>query len=165
MDPYYYKQTEIAYEIIDRYLPAHKENPCKNCTICCTCDLRPGGATLLELHYIKEYISRKGMAAEDSEKFQEYINKERKTYKRCPFYSMEENGCTIYPARALACRTFGYFIKEDSLHLIPDECMYKKNITTYSSETFNTVMPFVRPFYTLAMEYEKMVSRQLSDIS
>lgn len=157
MNSYYWEQIKKAYENIEKYLPEYSGNPCGNCRICCTYIVSQG-VTLLELDYIDEYLKNEKISDEKLKEFQEYINKAEENreikYKVCPFYSSELKGCRIYSARPLSCRTFGYFIKSEKLHFIPDECLLKKNIKTYEDETFNEIMPFIRPFYTLVFQYE-----------
>jgi len=152
MDSYYYEQTELVYKEVDKYLPEHKENPCKDCKMCCTI-MASQGATLLEFDYIREYLIKTGRSPEEIEKFRDYVIKlkEPETNKPvhliCPFYSSTKKGCSIYPARPLSCRTFGYFIKDERLHLIPDICNLKKFIKMYTDYTFASVVPFALPFY------------------
>ena len=158
MDSYYCEQIEKAYENIKDYLPKHNENPCGNCRICCTYIVSLG-VTLLELDYIEEYLKSEKIPVEKLKEFRDYVNKVKEDgefkYKICPFYDSEIKGCGIYSARPLSCRTFGYFIKTENLHFIPDECLLKKNIKTYEDETFNEIMPFIRPFYSLVFQYER----------
>lgn len=161
MNPYFYETLQKLYAEIDNYLPEHKVNPCGNCRICCTFIVRMG-VSLLEYDYMKEYIKKTGGNQKQLDDFKDYLARKEdpKTgellYKICPFYDEKMKGCSLYPARPLACRTFGYFIKENSLDLIPDECNLKKDVKIYRDETFSEVMPFLRAFYTLVFKYDSM---------
>jgi Fe-S-cluster containining protein len=162
IDPLFYNQTEKIYKEVDKHLPVHKENPCKGCNICCTSSASQG-ATTLEFDYMKEYLIKSGRSPEEMEQFKDYVNKlkdpstSKLLYNKCPFYNLTEKYCTIYPARPLSCRTFGYFIKDGRLHLIPDRCFLKKNIKIYTDITFVSLLPFALPFYEIVYAYEEFL--------
>jgi len=154
MNNYFYRKLKKIYDFAEDFFPKSMENLCVNCNICCTA-MASLGVSLLELEYINEYLLQKNISVEYINKFIDYINKaedreEHLIYDICPFY---DKGCFIYPARPLSCRTYGYFIKEEYLNIIPEECFLKKDIIIYNDETFAETLPFVLPFYSLVNEY------------
>ncbi|HPZ08868.1 MAG TPA: YkgJ family cysteine cluster protein [Candidatus Eremiobacteraeota bacterium] len=160
MDEYFYNLTELIYKEVDSYLPVYKNNPCRECKICCT-TLASQGLTSLEFDYMREYLIKNSRTDEEAENFRDYIDKlknenlNQPLHLICPFYNLQAKGCSIYPARPLSCRTFGYFIKDERQYLIPEECYLKKNIKIYTKQTFSEIMPFAQPFYSLVYDYEK----------
>ena len=162
MEPLFYYQIETIYKEVDSHLPVHKQNPCNGCNICCTSSASQG-ATTLEFDYMKEYLIKSGRSPEEMERFKDYVNKlkDKSTgkllYNNCPFYNITDKYCTIYPARPLSCRTFGYFIKEGRLNLIPDRCFLKRNIKIYTDITFGNLLPFALPFYEIVSSYEEFL--------
>ncbi len=162
MEPLFYRHVEMIYKEVDSHLPVHRGNPCNGCNMCCTSSASQG-ATALEYDYMKEYLVNSGRSPEELDKFRDYVGKVRDTstgkllYSNCPFYNFTEKNCNIYPARPLSCRTFGYFIKEGRLHLIPDRCFLKKTVKIYTDKTFGNLLPFAMPFYDMVYSYEEFL--------
>ncbi len=162
MEPLFYRQVEMIYKEVDSHLPVHRENPCNGCSMCCTSSASQG-ATALEYDYIKQYLVNSGRSPEELDRFKDYVSKVIDTstgnllYNNCPFYNLTDKCCTIYPARPLSCRTFGYFIKEGRLHLIPDRCFLKKTVKIYTDNTFGSLLPFALPFYDMVHLYEEFL--------
>lgn len=167
MDQSYYEALKLLYDEIDGYLPQHDGNPCKSCNMCCT-SLASQGVSLLELDYIEEFLTRKETPAATLLDFIYYVSK-KNVYSSgsllCPFYDKDWGGCSIYLARPLSCRTFGYFIREENLDLIPSSCFLKKTTKIYTDETFPLLLPFTLPFYTLVNNYEEFLKKKMCEFS
>ncbi|MHC9543458.1 MAG: YkgJ family cysteine cluster protein [Vulcanimicrobiota bacterium] len=81
-------------------------------------------------------------------------------FDRCPLYDEQLNGCSIYPARPLPCRTYGYFMNSSTISLIPDFCALKPTTVLYDDATFFQHLPFCVPFYSLIYSYDDFRMRE-----
>jgi len=81
-------------------------------------------------------------------------------FDRCPLYDEQLKGCSIYPARPLPCRTYGYFMNRSTISLIPDFCALKPATVLYDDATFFQHLPFCVPFYSLIYSYDDFRMRE-----
>ena len=81
-------------------------------------------------------------------------------FDRCPLYDEQLKGCSIYPARPLPCRTYGYFMNRSTISLIPDFCALKPTTVLYDDATFFQHLPFCVPFYSLIYSYDDFRMRE-----
>jgi Fe-S-cluster containining protein len=159
MDPIYFARVALLYEEINAHFPTSDGNLCGSCNMCCTSNASQG-VTGLEFDYVEEFLLRAGRDAGKVDNFKNYIHKTEppgpEGPRRCPLYNAETSGCSIYSARPLSCRTFGYFIREGNTGLIPPGCTLRERTVTYTDETFASLLPFAMPFYSLVYEYESL---------
>jgi Fe-S-cluster containining protein len=162
MDYHYYRRTEAIYRDIEAYLPHFAGNACGACHRCCTSEASQG-LNALELDYLGDYLKTRGRSEEEALKFSDYVNKLRDSlsgellFNECPLYDSSMGGCSVYEARPLSCRTYGYFMNENSIHLIPDDCGLKKSTVLYTDESFGSLLPFAMPFFALIFQYNAKV--------
>ncbi|MDQ7822722.1 MAG: YkgJ family cysteine cluster protein [Candidatus Eremiobacteraeota bacterium] len=155
----FYNRTCEVFREVESFLPSTGGNVCLACNICCS-SVASLGVTELEFDYIHEFLERSGRDVEGAALFRDYIFTVRKPPDVrpqkliCPFYDRKAEGCAIYEVRPLSCRTYGHFIREDLLGLIPERCVLKKNVVIYKEETFFRYLPFTIPFFTLAFAYD-----------
>ena len=160
MNDYYYEETGRLYKIVDQFLHNNSLNPCGDCNICCTSAVSQG-VSILEFDYIKEFLLKIKTDPERGNEFADYVNKKKCSvhnsviHHTCPFYEKNFKQCSIYSARPLSCRTYGYFVKSDNFKLLPDKCAFKKSVKIYGEENFEELLPFVYPFYLLIFEYDE----------
>lgn len=159
MNPSFFARTEELYRSIDDYLPSSGGNPCNQCRLCCT-GLAFQGVSELEFDYIEEYLIRKGKDPEQVKPFRKFIGAKKRgspgpADESCPFHS--GTGCSIYEARTLSCRTFGYFIRAENLSMIPESCAFRKKVILYTVESFGELIPFAVPFYSLVGSYDRFL--------
>lgn len=165
MNAAFFEKTAELYEYAGRFLPSWGGNPCMGCNVCCS-SVATLGVSRLEFDYMEEYLRRNGGDVSAVEDFRRYIaakGKDREILLTCPFFSEKAGGCGIYEARTLSCRTFGCFIRDSLLHLIPDFCNLKKNTVLYNEDTFAFVMPFVPPFYSLIASYDAFLAEKAGE--
>ena len=157
MDPLYFARTSLMYQEVDKHLPRLEGNLCGSCNLCCT-SMASQGVSSLEFDYIEEFLKRSGRKGSLPARFKKYIQEHKAPAsskpRLCPCYRKKERCCSIYAARPLSCRTFGYFIREGSILLIPASCALREYTALYSDETFPRLLPFALPFYSLVYEYD-----------
>jgi|GEM_PF-1336946 len=92
---------------------------------------------------------------QESESFRKSLK-----FNRCPLYDEQLKECSIYPARPLPCRTYGYFMNRNTISLIPDYCALKPTTVLYDDTTFFQHLPFCVPFYSLIYSYDDFIKRE-----
>lgn len=159
MDPIYFARVTLLYEDINTHFPPSEGNLCGSCHRCCTSEASQG-VSALEFDYVEEFLLRAGRDSREVDALRNYIHKVDppgpEGSRRCPLYDVETSGCSIYIARPLSCRAFGYFIREGNTGLIPPGCALRELTITYTDETFASLLPFAMPFYSLVYEYENL---------
>jgi Fe-S-cluster containining protein len=156
---------ETVFREVDSHLPSFSYNACGDCRVCCTAEARLG-VSELEFEYVGAYLASKGREQSELSDFREYIQKKAdETGKalrhfKCPLYDEEIKGCSVYPARPLPCRTFGYFMNSSTISLIPDFCALKPTTVLYDESTFFRYLPFCIPFFSLIFSYDDFRSRE-----
>lgn len=158
MNPGFFEQISEIYRQIDATINAGNGNLCKSCYKCCT-SIASMGISNLEFDYIRLYLGQNERNIDDVNIFVDYIdkvkNEENKLiYNVCPFYDIINKQCSIYPARTLACRTYGIYMNEKNMDRIPESCYIKKNVIQYNDTSFAEKLPFARRFYELVYKYE-----------
>ena len=83
----------------------------KGCAYCC----KEGEYPISELEYINLMLFFNGLAddikIQVEDKIKNLLKQERSKLYECPF--LVDNVCTVYPARAIICRTFGLISYDD----------------------------------------------------
>jgi len=154
----YYEAVSELYNYTNQFLPRYDNNPCETCNICCG-KIATLGVSELEFDYIKETFIRENKPTEPADLFRQFILNLKDTNNKeiCPFFSEKIKGCLIHKIRPMSCRTFACFIGEQNLSLIPDACLLKKDAIIYNDTTFQKLMPFIHPFYSLIEVYKKSI--------
>ncbi|MGV8118744.1 MAG: YkgJ family cysteine cluster protein [Candidatus Xenobiia bacterium LiM19] len=106
-----------------------------------------------------ENAEEAGQEKADENPEREPVEKSLK-FDRCPLYDEQLKGCSIYPARPLPCRTYGYFMNSSTISLIPDFCALKPTTVMYDDATFFQHLPFCVPFYSLIYSYDDFRMRE-----
>ncbi len=140
--------------------------------------LRSMGRNTRELIDFREYIQKKG---NEKRSCQEHISignamgvdpdmtevnqlmqapEKGLKFDECPLYDERLKGCSIYPARPLPCRTYGYFMNSKTISLIPDFCALKPTTVLYDEYTFFQHLPFCVPFFSLVFSYDDFRKRE-----
>lgn len=159
-DDFYNAVTEL-YNYTGIFFPEYNGNPCEECNICCG-KIANLGVSDLEFDYIEEAFAREGTNNETLHRFKKFISNlsTSKNKDICPFFSSSIKGCSIHKIRPMSCRTFGCFIGESMLDLIPDSCLLKKDVAIYNDSNFQQLMPFIHPFYSLIEVYRKVIENE-----
>ena len=155
LDDFYNAVTEL-YNYTNKFMPEYESNPCEKCNICCG-KIATLGVSDLEFDYIEETLKRENKNNEPLLQFKSFVSNLSvgKNKEVCPFFCSNIKGCLIHTIRPMSCRTFGCFIGESMLDLIPDKCLLKKDVLIYNDSNFQELMPFIHPFYSLIEVYKK----------
>lgn len=137
----FYSALEALYARLDSALPRFEGNPCGSCHLCCTAKgLTRQVVSDLEL----DYLRFRGHERVDA--FRRYAAREEGEV--CPFY---EGGCTIYPDRPYACRTFGHYRQEGTL--LPEVCVFVGKERPFETRDYFAALPEARALHQLKREY------------
>lgn len=159
------------YGDLEKHLIPVEGNVCKasECYECCTFAAKPNGkyvVSKMETDYIEEFYRERGYPQASLELFEEYISKKKDergeiVHQVCPFFNLEEWGCSIYEARPLAARTYGSFFMDGSD--IPPRCYFKDKGKTVRNGAFLDDNPLSMEFYELRQEHLGLRPVRISD--